>query len=160
MSGGCPHHGRRRRVRSARIEQDRNLQSVRRQHGLAGFLAQSRSRSDARPANENRGAVQIFAAAREDAAMHQIAHRVRLHAAVAQHMLRPGIQRDDAVEDARPLVGVELQQNGRLVAHEWRVASGEWRDKKYPSLATHHSLLLIWAKMDAWRCLSWRGLLQ
>ena len=82
MSGGCPHRGRRGRIRPARIEQDRNLQSIRRQHGLAGFLAQRRSRSDARPADEDGGAVQILAAAGEDAAMHQIAHRVRLHARI------------------------------------------------------------------------------
>ena len=43
---------------------------------------------------------------------------LRRDAAVAEDVLRAGIDRDDAVEHARQRVGVELDEDGWLVGHD------------------------------------------
>src|SRR5262249_751833 len=90
------------------------------QHPLAG--------RDVRPTDKDRGSVQVLRPAGEDAAVHQFADMLRPHAAVAEDMHRARVHSHDPVEDARVMVRVELQEDGRLVGHETRDTRPETRD--------------------------------
>ena len=66
------------------------------------------------------GVVQVLGAAREDAAVHEIANVAFGDAAVAHDGVGAGVVRDDLVEDARQARAVELEQE---FAHVARTAS-------------------------------------
>src|SRR5205823_13309443 len=80
-----------------------------------------------RPADEDRRPMKVFRPPREDAAVHEFADILRPHAAVAENLRRPRIDRHHAIEDARLRVGVELQKYGRFVRHETRDTRHETR---------------------------------
>ena len=56
-----------------------------------------------------------FGAAREDGAVDEVAHLLRLDAAVAEHLVGAGVDGDDAVEDAGVRIAVELDEDGAFV---------------------------------------------
>jgi hypothetical protein len=60
--------------------------------------------------------LQILGRSREERSINQIAHLLRLDAAVPQQMFDAGIHCHDRVEDARLRIGVELEQDS-LRAH-------------------------------------------
>ena len=83
------------------VEQHRHAQAELRQHVLARLGQQLFAGRHVAAADEDRGALQVLRAAREDRPMDQVAHLLRLDAAVAEHLVGPGVDGHDAVEDAR-----------------------------------------------------------
>ena len=55
--------------------------------------------------------LEVVHAAGEEGVLHEPAHALGLHAAVGQQDVHVGVVRDDRVERARMLVGVELEQD-------------------------------------------------
>ena len=53
---------------------------------------------------------EIFRTAREDGAVHQVAHGLRRHAAIAHDLVGTAVETDDAVEHAGMRRGVELDE--------------------------------------------------
>src|SRR5207248_1475487 len=66
-------------------------------------------------ADEQRRALQVRGAAREDGAVNQVAHLLRLDGAVAEEHVGAGVDGDDPVEGARLRVAVELDEDFALV---------------------------------------------
>jgi hypothetical protein len=118
VPGGGPHRGGRRGVRAVGVEHARHLQAVLRDHRLANLGEHLFAGSHVRAAHEDRGAVQVLRPAGEDAALDEVADLLRRDAAVGEDVFGPRVHGHDAVEDARLRVGVELEEDGRLVAHD------------------------------------------
>src|SRR5262249_32645916 len=55
-------------------------------------------------------AVQVLRSAREDGPMHQVAHRLRLDAAVTEHLVGTGVVGDHAIEHTRLRIAIELDE--------------------------------------------------
>src|SRR5262245_27256669 len=101
---------------------------------LARFLEQPLAGCYVTATDEQSSTLEIIRHAREDRAVHQIAHLFRLHAAVAEHLVRPGVDRHDPIKNARLWIAVELDEDLALVHAEsrienrgWRIVEGKWR---------------------------------
>ena len=101
--------GHSRRVRSVRIEHDRNPHWT--EERLAYCREQPLSGRHIRSADEDCGVVKVFRTAREDRAVHEIADGLLGDAAVAQDFVGAGVERDNAIEDAGVRRAVELQED-------------------------------------------------
>ena len=101
MPAGGTHGGGRGRVRAVGVEHHRDAQAELREHVLPHFREHSFAGGHVGAADEDRRAVQILRPAREDAAVDQRHHVLRRDAAVAEHVLRAGVDGHDAIEHAR-----------------------------------------------------------
>ena len=66
-------------------------------------------------ADEEGGSLEILGPARENGSMNHGANLIGLHAAEAEHIVGPGIDRDHAIEDAWLQVTVKLDEDLSLI---------------------------------------------
>ena len=112
-SGTCfradKHGGGRGGVRAVRVEHHRDAHRA--EKALARFGEQLLAGGDIGAADEDGRVFQIGRAAREHRAVHEVADGVGLYVAVAQQLVRAGIDRDHGVEDAGLRIGVETEKD-------------------------------------------------
>ena len=111
IAGGLPElcdRGHSRRVRSVRIEHDRDPHWT--EECLAYRSEQPFSGRHIRSADEDCSVVKVFRTAREDRTVHEIADGLFGDAAVAQDFVGAGVERDNTIEDAGVRRAVELQE--------------------------------------------------
>ena len=99
-------------VRAARIEHDRRPHRA--EECLTDGHQETLALSHVGPTDEDSRMVQVLRPACEDRAVHEVTDFVHGDAAVAHHLVRAGVQSDDAVEDTRVGRAVEMQEQ---VAH-------------------------------------------
>ena len=102
------HRGGRGRVRAVGIEHHRDAHRA--EEAFARFGEQLLAGGDVGAADEDRRVFQIGRSAREHRAVHKVADGVGSHVAMAQQLIRAGIDRDHGVEHARLRVGVETER--------------------------------------------------
>ena len=107
------HRGGGRRVRAVAVKQHGDAQAELRDHVLLHFRKELLPRSHVAAADEDGGSLQV--SPREDGPMHEVAHLLRLDAAIGKHLVGAGVDGHDAIEYARVRIGIELNENAALV---------------------------------------------
>jgi hypothetical protein len=109
MFSRTKHGGCRGGVGTIRVEHDRDAHGA--EEAFARFGEYQLAGSDVGAADENGRVFQIGGTAREHGAVHKVTDGIGRYIAVAEQLIRAGIDRDDGVENARLRVGVETEED-------------------------------------------------
>jgi hypothetical protein len=85
---------------------------------LLHFLQQPFAGRHVAAAEEDRRVLQVLRPAGEDRPVDQPLHLLRLHAAIAEQLVRPRVDGDHAIKRARLSVAVQLDEDLAFVGHE------------------------------------------